>query len=180
MISGMCRAIAVRYGRRPGASREIDIRMVTTEVSVSWVAKPSPGKCFIDGMTPFDSSPVANAFDSDAVWTALNDQVRPCAIHERGGRRGHVGDRSEIDVDAERPQRRTRARTLGPRDGRAVEPAHRGTDSVGGAHGMRLIDPPSWSTAMSRGGWPPAFAVAWSLAVRAIRAVRVVMLDRTG
>ena len=28
---------------------------------------------------------------------------------------------------------------------------------------MRLIDPPSWSTAMSSGGWPPALAVAWSL-----------------
>jgi hypothetical protein len=35
---------------------------------------------------------------------------------------------------------------------------------VGGAHGMRLIVPPSWSVAISSGGRPPAFAAAWSVA----------------
>src|SRR3954469_5626857 len=51
-----------------------------------------------------------------------------------------------------------------------------GGDSVGGAHGIRLIAPPSWSTAMIKRGWPPSWAAVRRLFVRATRAVFVVML----
>src|SRR4051794_28149816 len=51
-----------------------------------------------------------------------------------------------------------------------------GGDSVGGAHGIRLIAPPSWSTAMMKRGWPPSWAAVRRLFVRATSAVFVVML----
>jgi hypothetical protein len=51
-----------------------------------------------------------------------------------------------------------------------------GGDSVGGAHLIRLIEPPSWSTAISSGSWPPAFASSCRRFVSALSAVAVVML----
>src|SRR5436190_5244979 len=177
MIIGMCRAIAVRYGRRPGAKRDLETRMVTTEASVSWVAKPSPGKCFIEGMTPPDSSPEAKAFDNAAVWTALNDHVRPCRYKKDEIVAGTSASGAKSTL---MPSARKAAPALTPWVRATVVLSSRpicGGDSVGGAHGIRLIAPPSWSTAIRRRGWPPALAALWSVAVSVINAARVVMLE---
>ena len=40
---------------------------------------------------------------------------------------------------------------------------------VGGAQGIRLTAPPSWSVEMRRGGWPPSAATAWSFELRPAR-----------
>ena len=47
---------------------------------------------------------------------------------------------------------------------------------VGPAHGIRRTVPPSWSTMMNSGGWPPAAAAACSFEIAAISADFVVML----
>ena len=102
--------------------------------------------------------------DRAAVWTALNDQVRPCAVHERGRGGGHVGDRSEVDVDAERLERGTRARALRAGDGRAVEGAHlrrgqgrwRPRDPLDRAH---LPGRPRSAAAAGRPPWRPPGAL---------------------
>ena len=66
-------------------------------------------------------------------------------------------------------------RALGPRDARRGRAAPIcGGDSVGGAHGIRLIVPPSWSTAIRSRGWPASVAARWSWLVSATRAVFVV------
>jgi hypothetical protein len=52
--------------------------MVATFASVLRLAKPSPGKCFIDGRTPLATSPDANALLRLAATDASNENVRPC------------------------------------------------------------------------------------------------------
>jgi hypothetical protein len=78
MISGMPAAIAARYGARPGASAVRDARIETMWRSVFRVAKPRPGKCFIDGITPADRRPALNALERALVTLAENDHVRRC------------------------------------------------------------------------------------------------------
>ena len=100
---------------------------------------------------------MANASDKRAVWTALNDQVRPSRYMNEAVVAGHVGDRREVDVDPEAPA--ARRPVLAPWSRATVVLSSApicGADRVGGAHGIRLIEPPSWSTAISSGGWPPA------------------------
>ena len=61
-----------------------------------------------------------------------------------------------------RPAGPRRSRALGAGDRRRRRRPICGGDSVGGAHGIRLIGPPSWSTAIRSRGWPPAAAAPWS------------------
>src|SRR4051812_16083498 len=130
-----------------------------------------PGKCFIDGTTCPDSRPVANASDIAAVTLELNDQVRPCLYMNDAVEAGTsaTGAKSMLI-----PSPRRAVAVLAPCD-RAVDVLFIapicGTVSVGGAHGIRLMAPPSWSTAMMNFGWPPATAAARSLPVSEIRAV---------
>ena len=52
--------------------------MIRTRLeSVFFVANPMPGKCFMVGITPADSSPEANASASWAVRSASDEKVRP-------------------------------------------------------------------------------------------------------
>src|SRR4051794_32828910 len=152
MISGMWWAIAVRYGARSVESRVRDAVIFTTVVSVLYLVMPRPGKCFMAGTTPDDPRPDANASARAAVRVALNENVRPW--------------RYMID-DVDDGTSATGARfTLMPSPFRAVPvaaPWLRATDvlflapiwgaeRVGGAHGIRLTEPPSWSTAMRNRG----------------------------
>ncbi len=151
--------------------------MVTTDVSVLRVAKPSPGKCFIEGMTPVDSRPVANASDRAAVWTALNDQVRPSRYRNDSVVAGTSATGAKSTL---MPRALSAAPVLAPCDRATVVLSSTpicGADRVGGAHGIRLTEPPSWSVAIRSGGWPPAFAAAWSVAVSLVSWVREVTLD---
>ena len=79
---------------------------MTTYESVFRVAKPIPGKCFIVGTTPFDSSPVANASASRPVVDALNENVRPSRYMNDAVEAGTSATGREVDVDAEPMQRR--------------------------------------------------------------------------
>src|SRR5437764_7126659 len=78
ITSGRLWPNAVRYGTRPGASAVRVARIVTMLASVLRVANPSPGKCFMAGISPADSRPVAKASLRRAVTVEENDQVRPC------------------------------------------------------------------------------------------------------
>src|SRR3954447_931731 len=111
-----------------------------------------PGKCFIAGRLPPASRPDAKASARLVVVVALNDQVRPCwymneAVEEGTSATGArllliPAHDSALPVDA-------------PWDRAAVTlPAAPiwGADRVGGAHGTRLTEPPSWSVEISRGG----------------------------
>src|SRR5690349_23860879 len=104
-----------------------------------------PGKCFIAGALPPASSPLANASAIAAVTFALKDHVRPSWYM------------NEAVV----------AGTSATGDSGLLTPAHasamavalpwfvvvvalssvpiRGTETVGGAQGTRLTEPPSWS-----------------------------------
>ena len=143
MIIGMSLPIEVRYGSRPGARAVLDAVIVTTLTSVFNVANPSPGKCFIVGRTPFDSSPEANASARVAVVDASNEKVRPSL---------YMKELVEPGTSA------TGARSMStPRSWSAtpvLAPCERATEAlpdlpisggeiVGGAHGIRLIGPPS-------------------------------------
>src|SRR5438874_12852297 len=98
-------------------------------------------------MTDWASRPSAKAFASHDVCDALNDQVRPWR---------YMND----DVDAgtsttgakstSMPRSWSAAPVIAPCDRATdVEPIEPicGGDSVGGAQGIRLTEPPSWSTA---------------------------------
>src|SRR4051794_34690071 len=165
MTIGTWWPIAVWYGSRPGASVAFDALIVTTLVSVFAVARPMPGKCFIAGTSWPLSRPVANASDRDAVVEELNDQVRPCwymnELVEAGT--SATGARSLL-----MPAQARIVPVEAPWDV-AVDVLPRlpicGTESVGGAHGTRITEPPSWSVAIRSGGCPPAAAAARSFAV---------------
>ena len=151
--------------------------IVTTLLSVFEVAYPIPGKCFIDGTTPADSSPEANAFARLAVFVALNDHVRPCWYMNDAVVAGTsaTGARSTLI-----PRSRSADAVLAPCEN-ASDTLPRvpiaGGSSVGGAQGIRLIEPPSWSTAISNGAWPPAEAAFRSVPVSATRASGVVTFE---
>jgi len=124
MIIGMPFAIAVRYGRRPGASAVAEAPIVTGWLSVFSTAYPIPGKCFIEGSSAPWRRPVVKAFAYVVVVVALNDHVRPLLVHEGRRRRRHVGDRREVEVDPEAGQGDTGALPLVERDGRAAGGDH--------------------------------------------------------
>ena len=96
--------------------------MVTTLTSVFNVANPSPGKCFIVGRTPFDSSPEANASARVAVVDASNEKVRPSLYMNELVEAGNVGDRRQVDVNAEVME--------GDSGARALRSGHRGTPGL--------------------------------------------------
>ena len=111
----------------------------------------APGSASSLGRTPFDSSPDANASARLAVVDASNEKVRPAL---------YMNESVEAGTSA------TGARSMSmPRSWRAtpvLAPCERATDAlpdrpisggdiVGGAHGIRLIGPPSWSTAIRSG-----------------------------
>src|SRR5450759_2928833 len=169
--------IAFWYGCRPGASVAVEAVIVTAFESVLRVARPIPGKCFIVGWSLPASSPDANASENVAVSEALKDQVRPCWYMKEEVEEGTsaTGARSLLMP----PQRRSKPVALHWSTAVWVLPSAPiwGGERVGGAQGTRLIEPPSWSVAISSGGWPPFAAAACSVALRARRAAAEVMFE---
>src|SRR5262245_60504809 len=112
--------------------------MPTTYASVFFVAKPSPGKCFIAGITCPACRPWENARASHAVVVELRDQVRPCRYRNEAVEAGT----SATGARSTSMPRALRARPVWPPWLRAVVVEARapicGGESVGGAHGIRL------------------------------------------
>ena len=135
----------------------------TSASSVETVASPSPGKCLSVGHTPPCSRgrPRTRRRRMATVNRSV-ENARCCCSMKSAGPCGHIGDRRQIDVDAVGVEGGRRAR---PGAGRRRWPAVRRAacaDRPGGAQGIRLTLPPSWSVAMISGGWPPACAAACS------------------
>ena len=127
--------------------------------------------------TPRDASPMANASASRDVRPASKENVRPCWYMKETFERGisATGARSTL-----MPRRRRAAPVRAPCRRATVALPMRpisGTKMVGAAQGTRLTEPPSWSTAMRNGGWPPASAARWSDRVSRISALGVVMFE---
>src|SRR3954451_22354557 len=136
--------------------------MWTTKSSVFFAANPIPGKCFIVATPPRSPSPSANALARRAVSRELNDHVRPCwymkeeveAGTSATGVKSEVMQTSKCAAPVFRPW--PSAVSLEPRSPIC------GGESVGGIQETVFTWPPSWSTAMRSGGWPPSAAARWS------------------
>src|SRR5579862_3748132 len=104
------------------------------------------------GTPPPSSRPVANASESVVVVAALNDQVRPCWYMNELVVTGTSATGARSLLMPAQPRIVAVARPCEV----AVEALPRvpiwGTVRVGGAHGTRLTEPPSWSVAMRSGG----------------------------
>ena len=151
MIIGTWLAIAFWYGRRPGARLDAEAVIVTTWLSVLAVARPMPGKCFIAGTSPPDSSPVANASDNVAVAEAPNDQVRPCWYMKEAVDTGTSATGARLLLI---PAQRSTNPVAFPWAW-AVEALPRlaicAGERLGGAQATRFTEPPSWSVAINSG-----------------------------
>ena len=121
---------------------------------LSSAVSPWPGKCLAHAATPADCSP------SDPRGDVRGDPRRVGAeaagADHRVVRVGvHVGDRAEVEVDAERGEleRRSRGRSPGSARGRRRHraPAARGT-GLPSATCSRVTSPPSSSTAITAPG----------------------------
>ena len=153
-----------------------DDLMTTLYRSVLRVARPMPGKCLNTGTTPCELVPFANASESRPTSVLLNPNVRACWYMNEAveSATSATGARLTLIEDAwsaaalEDPCWVTRSTLLAIPICRAL--------CVGPAHGIRRTVPPSWSTMMNSGGWPPAAAAACSFEIAAIRADFVVML----
>ena len=163
-------------GAKAGSERPSPAAIVTRMAVRVGHRGPIPGKCFIVGRSPPASSPDANAFEQ-VVGRGRAERPGPTLlVHERG-RRGDVGDRREVVVDAEASERGAGRLRPGSERAACCRALPSGAvESVGGAQGTRLTEPPSWSVAISSRGWPPFAAAACSVALRARRAAAVVML----
>src|SRR6187551_2160848 len=107
-----------------------------------------PGKCFMLGTTPADSRPDAKASERRAVRLTLNENVRPWRYMIEAVEAGTsaTGARSTL---MPRPRSAAPVREPCVRATVALPVAPIwGADIVGGAHGIRLTEPPSWSTAI--------------------------------
>ena len=165
ITSGRPFVTASPYGRRPAESALREALIETTNESVLRVARPIPGKCLSVGRTPRAARPWAKEYASHAVRDGFRDHVRPSLSMNDDEATGTsaTGARS-----TSMPRSRSAAPVAAPCD-RATDVDARapicGGDRVGGAHGIRFTEPPSWSTAISSGGRPPAVAAAWSCPV---------------
>ena len=135
-----------------------------------------PGKCLNTGMTCCDLVPVAKARASRPTRVSLNPNVRACWYMNEAveSATSATGARLTLIEDVwsaaalEDPCWVTRSTLLSTPICRAL--------SVGPAHGIRRTVPPSWSTMMNSGGWPPAAAAACSFEIAETSADFVVML----
>ena len=176
MISGIRSLIAAWYGWRPAPSSSFDASMTTTWLSVFCVARPMPGKCLSDGRTSPASRPAANASATSDTVAGDIANVRPAASMNEPGPDGTSATGAKSTL---MPRSRRALAVASPwsraTDGRPSPPISAGV-RVGGAHGIRLISPPSWSTPISSVGCPPFAAAACSDAVRSRSAAGVRML----
>ena len=151
MISGMwCgdrRPIRSQIPREP-RSRRGDLH--DRRVGVVAGESRGPGSASCSARRPPTRGPSRTRRKVPRSASALNEKVRPCRYMIDDVDDGTSATGARFDVDAESLEGRAGRGPLAARDRCAVPGADLGGESVGGAHGIRLTDPPSWSTAMMK------------------------------
>ena len=142
---------------------------------MSTVADPAPGKCLPVATILVDWIPRAKASAYLATVRGSNENARPC---RQMNALGDVG----TSATGARSQLTPRVRRYDPviwpsRYAPLIVPSETicGGARNGGPPENRLTCPPSWSVAISSGGFPPARAARWSALVSALTCEELTM-----
>src|SRR4051812_20850047 len=146
-----------RYGSRSARRALCEAATVTACSSGLRAARPRPGKCLSVALTPGPRRPSANAHAERA--TAPGSDPNERVPRKLPWSTSATGARSVLI-----PRRRS-ARPVAAPSGPARDAGTRAGASAGGSDRSRRTSPPSWSTAMSSGGVPPARAARCSAAI---------------